>query len=142
MKKIAAIMALCGACLNALVADSLTSRPYQWHNAVIDGGGFVTGLVAHPRAKNLIYARTDVGGAYRWDENLQHWIPITDSFGQADFTGIESLAVDPNDTNRVYLAAGIYESTQSAIFRSDNQGRAWQHTGVPFKMGGNETGRF
>jgi photosystem II stability/assembly factor-like uncharacterized protein len=142
MKKIVVTMALCGACLRTPAADSLTSEPYQWHNAVIGGGGFVTGLVAHPHAKNLIYARTDVGGAYRWDENSQRWVPITDSFGQPDFTGIESLALDPNDTNRAYLAAGIYESSQSAIFRSDNQGRTWQRTDVPFKMGGNETGRF
>jgi photosystem II stability/assembly factor-like uncharacterized protein len=142
MKKIAAILALYGTCLNALLADSAISEPYQWHNAVIGGGGFVTGLIAHPHAKNLIYARTDVGGAYRWDQNSQRWIPITDSFGQSDFTGIESLALDPNDTNRVYLAAGIYESSQSAIFRSDNQGRTWQRADVPFKMGGNETGRF
>jgi photosystem II stability/assembly factor-like uncharacterized protein len=115
---------------------------YEWHDVVIGGGGFVTGLIAHPRAPNLIYARTDVGGAYRWDENAHRWIPITDSFGDEDFTGIESLALDPNDTNRVYLAAGIYESTRAAIFRSSDQGRTWQRTEVPFKMGGNETGRF
>ncbi len=144
-KKIAALIvlaALCGACLHTFAGDSPASEPYQWRNVSIGGGGFVTGLIAHPRAKNLIYARTDVGGAYRWDENSQHWIPITDSFGLADFTGIESLALDPNDTNRVYLAAGIYEFTRSAIFRSDDQGRTWQRTDVPFKMGGNETGRF
>ncbi len=135
-------MALWCACFKSLAEDSVSSEPYQWHNAVIGGGGFVTGLIAHPRAKNLIYARTDVGGAYRWDENSQRWIPITDSFSRPDFTGIESLALDPNDTNRVYLAAGIYESSQSAIFRSDNQGRTWQCADVPFKMGGNETGRF
>jgi photosystem II stability/assembly factor-like uncharacterized protein len=142
MKRFAVIAALCGTCLRIPAAGSVPSEPYQWRNAVIGGGGFVTGLITHPRAKNLIYARTDVGGAYRWDENSQHWIPITDSFSPADFTGIESLAVDPNDTNRVYLAAGIYENSQSAIFRSDNQGRTWRQTAVPFKMGGNETGRF
>jgi photosystem II stability/assembly factor-like uncharacterized protein len=144
-KKIAALVvlaALGGACLRALSEDSPASEPYQWRNAVIGGGGFVTGLIAHPRAKNLIYARTDVGGAYRWDENSQRWIPLTDSFGLEDFTGIESLALDPNDTNRVYLAAGIYEFTRSAIFRSDDRGRTWQRADVPFKMGGNETGRF
>jgi photosystem II stability/assembly factor-like uncharacterized protein len=140
MKTIAIIVALCGICIKS-PGDSVLSQSYQWHNAVIGGGGFVTGLVAHPQAKDLIYARTDVGGAYRWDENSRRWIPITDSFA-VDFTGIESLALDPNDTNRVYLAAGIYESMRSAIFRSDNQGRTWQQADVPFKMGGNEAGRF
>src|SRR5580698_1752941 len=146
MKRFAVIAALfgtyCGTGLRIPAADSVPSEPYQWRNAVIGGGGFVTGLITHPRAKNLVYARTDVGGAYRWEENSQRWIPITDSFSPADFTGIESLAVDPNDTNRVYLAAGIYENGRSAIFRSDDRGRTWQQTDVPFKMGGNETGRF
>lgn len=139
MKIIAAIALFCGLCLRSAAEDS---APYQWKNVVIGGGGFVTGLIAHPRAKNLLYARTDVGGAYRWDEASRRWIPITDSFGEEDFTGIESIALDPNDTNRVYLAAGIYEFSRAAIFRSDDQGRTWQKTDVPFKMGGNETGRF
>src|SRR5215469_9834542 len=98
MRQIVAIVFLCG-CLRVLAADSIASDPYLWRNVVIGGGGFVTGLAAHPRVKNLIYARTDVGGAYRWDESFQRWIPITDSF-EAQSTGIESLALDPNNTNR------------------------------------------
>lgn len=136
------MVVLCGELLKVSAGESIVSQPYLWRNVVIGGGGFVTGIVMHPHARGLIYARTDVGGAYRWDESLRHWIPITDSFADADFTGIESLAIDPSATNRVYLAAGIYESGKAAIFRSDDQGRTWQHTEVPFKMGGNESGRF
>jgi photosystem II stability/assembly factor-like uncharacterized protein len=108
----------------------------------IGGGGFVTGLLFHPREKNLLYARTDVGGAYRSDDAGKHWIPITDWIGGLDFTGIESFAVDVNDANRIYLAAGIYSQTRAAILRSSDRGRSWQQTEVPFKMGGNEAGRF
>ncbi len=118
------------------------SEPYVWRNVVIGGGGFVTGIIPHPRQKGLMYARTDVGGAYRWDDSAQRWIPITDGIGDVDFTGIESLAVDPADTNRVYLAAGIYSRGKAAILRSADQGRAWLQAEVPFKMGGNEAGRF
>ena len=146
MKKIAAMAALCVALFRLTAAESVVSpvfsQSYQWHNVVIGGGGFVTGLVTHPQARDLIYARTDVGGAYRWDGSKHRWLPLTDSFGDMDFTGIESIAIDPSDTNRVYLAAGIYESGKAAIFRSVDQGRTWQQTVVPFKMGGNETGRF
>ncbi len=123
-------------------AQSVGSEPYAWRNVTIGGGGFVTGLLFHPREKNLLYARTDVGGAYRSDDAGKLWIPITDWIGEMDFTGIESFAVDPMDPDRIYLAAGIYSGTRAAILRSADRGRTWQQTEVPFKMGGNEAGRF
>jgi photosystem II stability/assembly factor-like uncharacterized protein len=126
----------------AIPSQSVDSQPYVWRNVTIGGGGFVTGLLFHPREKNLLYARTDVGGAYRSDDAGKHWIPITDWIGGIDFTGIESFAVDPMDANRIYLAAGIYSQTRAAILRSNDRGRTWQKTEVPFKMGGNEAGRF
>jgi photosystem II stability/assembly factor-like uncharacterized protein len=131
----------------AAAQGNSTSEPYVWRNVVIGGGGFVTGIIAHPAQKGLMYARTDVGGAYRWDDSSKRWISITDWVGMADgnLTGIESLAVDPTDSNRIYLAAGIYSNPQSgngAILRSADQGRTWQRIDMSFKMGGNEIGRF
>jgi photosystem II stability/assembly factor-like uncharacterized protein len=123
-----------------------TPEPYIWRSVVIGGGGFVTAIIPHPAQKGLLYARTDVGGAYRWDDSAKCWVPITDWIGMADgnLTGIESLAIDLSDSNRVYLAAGIYSNPQSsngAILCSADQGRTWQRTDMPFKMGGNEIGR-
>jgi photosystem II stability/assembly factor-like uncharacterized protein len=121
------------------------SEPYVWRNVVMGGGGFVTGIIPHPRQKGLMYARTDVGGAYRWDDSAQRWIPITDWIGMADanLMGIDSLAVDPNDPQRVYLAAGAYSGwVNGAILCSDDQGRTFRRTDPPLKMGGNEAGRF
>ena len=34
------------------------------------GGGFVSAIITSKTEKNLIYARTDVGGAYRWNTAL------------------------------------------------------------------------
>ncbi|HUJ09234.1 MAG TPA: cellulase [Verrucomicrobiae bacterium] len=126
----------------AALCTQTNHPPYVWRNVVIRGGGFVTGVLFHPQEKNLVYARTDVGGAYRWDASTQQWIPLTDWVEGIDFTGIESFAVDPSDSQRLYLAAGIYRRTRAAILRSDDRGRTWQVTEVPFKMGGNEPGRF
>jgi photosystem II stability/assembly factor-like uncharacterized protein len=112
----------------------------------IVGGGFVPGIVFSSRQPNLIYARTDIGGAYRWNASTQRWIPLTDGIGPADanLLGIESIAADPRDARRVYLAAGMYAqpwASNAAILRSTDQGRTWQRTAMPFQMGGNENGR-
>ncbi len=132
--------------LQSASSPQAASLPYSWSNVVIGGGGFVSGLVFHPRERGLLYARTDVGGAYRWDDALRRWIPLTDFLGMDDvnLTGIESLAIDPQDPERVYLAAGTYTNPRvgnGAILSSNDRGRNFQRCDMPFKMGGNEAGR-
>ncbi len=120
--------------------------PYTWKNAQVVGGGYVTGLVFNPRAKGLLYARTDMGGAYRWDVAAEQWIPLTDWVGEKDWNllGIDSLATDPVDPDRLYLAAGTYTNSwagNGALLRSTDRGRTFQRTDLPFKLGANEDGR-
>ena len=120
--------------------------PYVWKNAQVVGGGYVTGLVFNPREKGLLYARTDMGGAYRWDTGAEQWIPLTDWLGEKDWNllGIDSLATDPVDPDRLYLATGTYTNDwagNGAILRSTDRGRTFQRTDLPFKLGGNEPGR-
>jgi hypothetical protein len=123
---------------------SPASEAYSWHNVTIGGGGFVTGIITHPSCEGLMYARTDVGGAYRWDTGERRWIPLTDwiGAGEVNLTGIESVAVDPSDPDRVYLAAGTYSRGTAAILRSKDRGKTFEKNLVPFRMGANEMGRF
>ncbi len=128
------------------VLNTVRSVSCQWRNVRIVTGGFVDGIIFHPRVKDVIYLRTDMGGAYRWSQKQKEWIPITDGVSQTDWNmhGIESLALDPQNANRVYLAAGTYTqewASNGAILRSKDQGKSWQRTDMPFKMGGNEDGR-
>lgn len=121
-------------------------QQYQWGNVKIGGGGFVSGLVFNPVEKDLLYARTDVGGAYRWDAATKTWIPLTDFLGQDDenFSGVLSMAADPSDANRVYMATGLYTQSWAgtgAIFSSANKGASWTKTNLSIKLGGNEDGR-
>jgi len=122
---------------------TIAAQSYSWRAVAMGGGGFVDGIVFHPTAKDVMYVRTDVGGAYRWDDQKQEWIPLTDWLGptQWNFTGIESIALDPSNSNRVYLAAGTYSSGPAAILCSVNQGQTFQIVQTPFHMGGNEDGR-
>jgi photosystem II stability/assembly factor-like uncharacterized protein len=123
-----------------------TDIPYAWRSVRIGGGGYVSGLVFHPHEKGLLYARTDVGGAYRWDAKRQQWVSITDWIGadDANLLGIDSLAVDPNDAGRVYLVAGTYTTERTgfaAVLRSNDRGKSFLRSNLPFRMGGNELGR-
>jgi photosystem II stability/assembly factor-like uncharacterized protein len=122
------------------------SVPYIWKNVQIAGGGFVDGIIFHPREKGLRYARTDIGGAYRWNEETKRWEPLMDwvSYPDTNLMGVESVAVDPADPNRVYLACGTYTNPRTAngaILRSNDRGKTFQRSDVPFKFGGNESGR-
>jgi len=118
--------------------------PYVWKNVQIVGGGFCDGIIFHPKARDVRYARTDMGGAYRWDRKADRWVPMLDFISYADnnLVGVESIAVDPNDRNTVYVDCGTYTSSgNGAIFYSHDGGRTFGRTDVPFKMGGNENGR-
>ena len=128
------------------VAPLAGDRPYTWTNAMWGGGGYVSGMLYHPKVKDLLYARTDVGGVYRWDAAHLGWIPLNDDLGRDDWqlTGILSMAVDANDPNKLYLAAGQYLPSWGrlgAILRSNDQGATWKRTELPIHMGGNWDGR-
>ncbi|MFF7652300.1 xyloglucanase [Streptomyces sp. NPDC007983] len=155
-----AALALVGGLLTAAAAPA-AARPddspttpagsaadsYSWKNVRIDGGGFVPGIVFNRKEKNLAYARTDIGGAYRWDQSGKRWVPLLDSVGwdHWGWTGVVSLASDPVAPNKVYAAAGTYTNSwdpgNGAVLRSSDRGATWQSTALPFKLGGNMPGR-
>jgi photosystem II stability/assembly factor-like uncharacterized protein len=114
---------------------------------VIEGGGFVTGLVFSSVKPGILYARTDIGGAYRYEPQGRSWVPLTDFVSRADasYMGIESIAADPVKADRVYMAVGMYAQPWAgpgAFMRSDDQGNTWRIWPAPsLKMGGNDLGR-
>ena len=121
-------------------------KPYAWKTVPFGGGGFVQGFLYHPKQKDILYARTDVGGAYRFDYAGQRWIPLMDGFGKGDWDcfGTLSMAVDPQNPDRLYATCGLYLSPrvpQAGVIRSDDRGATWQKTTLPFRLGGNALGR-
>ena len=111
----------------------------------IGGGGWMTGLDIHPTEKGLMYARTDVSGAYRWDAASSSWKQIVTAaslpaeyVGYGRYLGVDSLVGAPKDPDLAYLAYG------GQIFRSTDRGDHW--TGTSFatqkvKMEPNGEGR-
>ena len=130
--------------------QTLSAQTYTWRNVEAGGGGFVTGTIFHPTEPGLVYARTDVGGAYRLDTTSNRWLALNDDVGGVDnefqHLGVLTIGLDPNDANRVYIATGQYGGTESwklpsRICRSTDRGATWSYVTPGFKMAGNGEGR-
>lgn len=124
--------------------EPVKTVPYEWKNVPVVGGGFVDGIILHPTVPHVRYCRTDMGGAYRWDASTGRWIALMDwiSLDESNLQGVESIAIDPQNADNVYIACGTYtSSTNGAILCSYDGGRTFSRVDVPFTMGGNENGR-
>jgi photosystem II stability/assembly factor-like uncharacterized protein len=145
---LAATAALLGFVVPAQASPGPALIPYTWHNARIVAGGFVDGLVFSPARPGLAYARTDIGGAYRWNAAAGRWVPLLDFTGFSDWNelGAESIAADPVNPAKVWVATGEYTQPWASppdgeVLRSDNQGRTWQAASLPIQLASNQDGR-
>jgi hypothetical protein len=138
--------ALAAAFTTPALAAPDDGAPYEWRSVPFGAGGFIDGFVFHPRERGLLYARTDIGGAYRFEPGTRSWTPLLDHLGKddADLMGVLSLAVDPNDANRLYAACGLYTgewARKAALLVSADRGATWQQHELGLRLGGNEAGR-
>ncbi|KAF5666656.1 xyloglucanase [Fusarium heterosporum] len=131
-----------------LASAHVVQAALKWQNVRFGGGGgFVPGIEFHPTAKGVAYARTDIGGLYRLNSD-DSWTPVTDNTA-TDSTwnrwGIDALALDPANPNKVLTAVGLYtndwDPNKGAIGISNDKGATWSFTELPFKVGGNMPGR-
>ncbi|MBC7806210.1 MAG: hypothetical protein H7145_08670, partial [Akkermansiaceae bacterium] len=129
------LLGLLAACGVACAAKAQTPSPYVWKSVKVGAGGFIPGIVFSRVERGLAYLRSDMGGAYRWDNKEKTWVPMHDQFSESSYFGTESIAPDPVDPNVVYLAAGMYRSDPAAILRSRDKGKTWKAFPVPFRMG-------
>ncbi|MCL2183919.1 MAG: glycoside hydrolase [Chitinispirillia bacterium] len=106
-------------------------RPvFSWSNVAIGGGGFVSAIIADPLESGLFYARTDVGGAYRWDNAESKWVSMMDwvDASERGLLGVEAIATDPKTAGKVYMVAGTsyWNDGRSAFLRSSDRGATWE----------------
>jgi hypothetical protein len=136
----------------AVVAKT-DSGTYDWTgSAKIGGSGYVTGEVFSKIEKNVLYAMTDMGGAYRYDFSRDYWVGLTDeatdhgnAYSATDPNGpgsgevfVTSIMPDPVKKGRVYMAAGS-SATNAAVYRSEDYGANWQRFPTPsITMNGND----
>lgn len=132
------------------INQTAISQTYNWGHVAIGGGGFVDGIIISKTNPKVMYSRTDVGGAYRWDSINTKWVQMLDWVSQplVGYLGIESMALDPQNNNKIYLLAGTsyFSNGSTAILRSSDGGKTFLSTDIidvsnQFKAHGNGMGR-
>lgn len=110
----------------------------------IAGGGFVSGIVT---GKTTMYARTDVGGAYKYNYDTGNWDQLMAFIDENDrgYLSIDAMCIDPNDEDTVYMLAGCayFSDAKTAIFRSRDGGKTFDEIDVTqyIQVHGNGQGR-
>ena len=90
--------------MKAAATSSIASE-MEWGTLKIGGGGFVSGIVT---GKKAMYARTDVGGAYRFNYDTDNWEQLFGFINEDDrgLLSVDAMAIDPTDDNTVYFLCG------------------------------------
>lgn len=108
----------------------------------------MTAVIPSKTQRNLFYARTDVGGAYRWDNAAARWVPLLDGLPEDDvgLMGVESMALDTKDPAVVYVLAGTsyFSNGKTVVMRSADYGATFARTtdvSALFRVHGNGMGR-
>lgn len=123
-------------------ADSSQSTAPEWGTLEISGGGFVSGIVT---GETAMYCRTDVGGAYRYDNG--EWVQMMAFLSEEDrgFMCVEAMCLDPNDEDTIYLLCGCnyFSDARTAIFKSTDGGNSFTEYDVSdyIRVHGNGAGR-
>ncbi len=117
------------------LVDEYTFEPLQ-----IGGGGYVTGLEIH--SSGVKVARTDVGGAFLYDEAASRWEPLLVLDRVADPVPsdhqVESVAIAPSDPDRIYLAVGEnFTDPGGRVLVSDDGGASFTAGEQRFAIAGN-----
>lgn len=119
---------------------------FTFGQVAMGGGGFVSGVFSTSE-EGLFYARTDVGGAYRYNSKAEKWESMSYDISEDDrgLLGIDGLAFGESDPNRVYLLAGTeyFSGGKTCLLISDDYGKTFTRTELTdmIKAHGNGMGR-
>lgn len=115
--------------------------PYMYKNCPVPGGGYVTGFVFHPNFRNILYARTDIGGMYRFSFESGSWNSLCSRVTAEDTaqTYPLSMALDENDPDTLFFVCGNKKNNYLTLSRDG--GRTLENKPLPCPVHGNEVGR-
>ncbi len=127
-------------------SGSTPQSNWTFGQVAMGGGGFVSGVFA-TKEEGLYYARTDVGGAYRYDKESERWKTLSAWVSEDDrgLLGIDGLAFAENEPNKLYLLAGTdyFSNGKTCLLISDDYGDTFEVVELTdkIKAHGNGMGR-
>jgi photosystem II stability/assembly factor-like uncharacterized protein len=104
------------------------AEQYVWKTLKTGAGGWITGIDISTDG-SVVVSRTDVGGAYRWNETTLSWTQIVTADSMPDesyrsFGGVLSIVTAPSKPQRLYMAFN------GSIYRSNDAGASWTKTSL------------
>lgn len=105
-------------------------NPDAWQTLKIGAGGFVTGIDVADDGTKVV--RTDVNGAYVYDDATQSWRPLVTANSMANLagmndtggSGVYEIQIAASDSSRVYM------TYLGQVYRSDDKGQHWTATSL------------
>ena len=94
--------------------------------------GRINGIVTHPTNTNVLYACAPAGGFWRSYNAGTTWVTTTDNMPN---TGCSDAAVDPSNTNIIYLATGDGDAGDNpsiGVYKSFDAGVTFTPTGLTY----------
>jgi photosystem II stability/assembly factor-like uncharacterized protein len=89
--------------------------------------GFGSRLVVAPGNADLLFVAEDVRGAYRSLDGGRNWLPVSQGLPK-DSNGshnVQSVAIDPTDSNVVYVGTGWGPFGGNGVYKSTDGGENW-----------------
>ncbi|QBA64920.1 thrombospondin type 3 repeat-containing protein [Muriicola soli] len=96
----------------------------------LPGTGRTNAIEVDPNDPNTWYVGAPAGGIWKTTDAGNTWTNLFDDFPQI---GVSSIAIDPNDSNIIYIATGDDDAADSysvGVFKSLDAGATWQETGL------------
>lgn len=96
----------------------------------LPGTGRVNEMAVDPNNSDIWYAGAPAGGIWKSTDAGSTWANLFDEFLQI---GVSGIAIDPSDSNVIYIATGDDDAADSfsiGVFKSIDGGATWAETGL------------
>lgn len=96
----------------------------------LPGTGRINAIAVDPNNPDIWYAGAPAGGIWKSTNAGGSWNNLFDDFPQI---GISGIAIDPNNSNTIYITTGDDDAADSysiGVFKSTDGGQSWNETGL------------